>query len=154
MTATIRAHFYWLGMDREIREFCASCPECQIKKKTARRPVGHLPMRPPRSVTPWERVHVDGIGKWDFDVHIVLPKKTIKRSIQAITMICKASLWPEVVRVVNNKAWHIAKVFDNTWLCRYPRPKVVKFDNGNEFVDEGFQELLESYAIKGVPTMV
>ena len=66
-------------MDQEIKEFYAACPECKIKKKTARRPVGHLPMRPPRSVTPWERVHVDGIGKWDFDVHIVLPKKTVKK---------------------------------------------------------------------------
>ena len=98
MIATIRAHFYWPGMDREIKEYCSECPECQISKKTARRPVGHLPVRPPRSVTPWERVHIDGIGKWEFDVHIVLPKKTVKRSIQAITMICEASLWPEVAR--------------------------------------------------------
>ena len=154
MTATIRAHFYWLGMDRDIREYCSHCPDCQISKKTARRPVGHLPLRAPRSVTPWERVHVDGIGKWDFDVHIVLPKKTIKRSIQAITMICEASLWPEVARISCTKAWHVAKVFDHTWLCRYPRPKVVVFDNGKEFVGEEFQELLESYAIKAVPTTV
>ena len=69
-------------------------------------------------------------------------------------MICEISLWPEVARVANNKAWYIAKVFDNTWLCRYPRPKLVVFDNGNEFLGEEFQELLESYAIKGVPTMV
>ena len=154
MTATIRAHFYWRGMDKDIREFCAACPDCQINKKTARKPVGHLPLRPPRSVTLWERVHVDGIGKWDFDVHIVLPKKTVKRSIQAVTMICEASLWPEVARIQCNRAWHVAKVFNHTWLCRYPRSKEVIFDNGKEFVGEEFQELLESYAIKSVPTTV
>ena len=104
MTATLRAYFYWLGMDREIKEFCAKCPECQINKKTTRRPVGHLHMRPPRSVTLWERVHVDGIGRWEFDVHTVMSKKTITRCVQAITMICEASLWPKVARVSNFKA--------------------------------------------------
>ena len=97
---------------------------------------------------------MDGIGKWEFDVHIVLPQKTIKKSIQAITMICEASLWPEVARISSNKAWHVAKVFDHTLLCRYPRPKAVIYDNEKEFVGEEFQELSESYNIKGVSTTV
>ena len=154
MIATLRTHFYWTGMDREIKEFCAACPSCQIFKKTARRPVGHLPMRPPRSVVPWERVHVDGIGPWLIDVHILSPRKIVKRTLNAITMICEASLWPEVARSASGSAWHTAKLFDTTWLCRYPRPKAVIFDNGKEFVGEEFQELLESYAIRAVPTTV
>ena len=60
---TIRMHFYWFGMDREISKFCETCKECQINKKTAKRLVGHLQVRPARSVTPWERIHVNGIGK-------------------------------------------------------------------------------------------
>ena len=52
MTATIKMHFYWSGMDQDIKKFCGTCAECQISKKTARRLVGHLPVRPPRSVTP------------------------------------------------------------------------------------------------------
>ena len=39
-------------------------------------------------------------------------------------------------------------------MCRYPRPKVVVYDNGKEFIGEEFQELLESYNIRGVPTTV
>ena len=39
-------------------------------------------------------------------------------------------------------------------MCRYPRPKVVVYDNGKEFIGKEFQELLESYNIRGVPTAV
>jgi hypothetical protein len=49
---------------------------------------------------------------------------------------------------------HIAKLFDNNWLCRYPRPSAVIYDNGKEFTGGEFQELLDSYAIKHAPTTV
>ena len=43
--------------------------------------------------------------------------------------------------------------FDSHYLCRYPRPVEVVFDQGSEFKSE-FAELLLSYGIKAVPTTV
>ena len=69
-------------------------------------------------------------------------------------MICEATLWPEIARASNLTSGHIAKLFDTNWLYRYPRPQAVIYDNGKEFIGNKFQELLESYAIKSVPTTV
>ena len=41
---------------------------------------------------------------------------------------------------------NVSNIFDNEWLCRYPRPYYVIFDNGTEFGSD-FRELLESYSI-------
>ena len=43
--------------------------------------------------------------------------------------------------------------FDTHYLCRFPRPTEVVFDQGSEFKSE-FIELLLSYGIKAIPTIV
>ena len=154
MKAMIKANFYWKGMDANIENLVRNCPKCQIFKKTTVRPVGHVPVRESRSVAPWERVHVDCVGPWSVDVSIHESRKVIKRTILALMMICEATLWPEIVLVQNTKSWHVAHMFDSTWLCQYPRPVIVVFDNGGEFVVVEFEELLESYRMEGVPTTV
>jgi hypothetical protein len=47
-----------------------------------------------------------------------------------------------------------AKILDQTWFCRYPRPRRCISDNGNEFLGKEFQELLQSYGVKSVSTTV
>ena len=51
-------------------------------------------------------------------------------------------------------AFYIAKKVDSAWLCRYPRPDSIIFDNGGEFTGREFQELLCSYGIERLPTTV
>jgi transposase InsO family protein len=41
--------------------------------------------------------------------------------------------------------------FHNNWLCRYPRPIQVTFDNGSEFKSV-FKEMCDDLGIKGRPT--
>jgi transposase InsO family protein len=41
-------------------------------------------------------------------------------------------------------------LFNSKWLCHYPRPAKVIYDNGTKFTSQEFQELLESYGIKPV----
>jgi transposase InsO family protein len=41
--------------------------------------------------------------------------------------------------------------FHNNWLCRYPRPVQVTFDNGSEF-KSFFKEMCDSLGIKCSPT--
>ena len=47
----------------------------------------------------------------------------------------------------NKKSESIVTLFGNEWLSRYPRPRRVVHDNGNEFVGYEFQELLDNYGI-------
>ena len=40
------------------------------------------------------------------------------------------------------------------YLVWYPRPEYVVYDNGSEFIQWEFQEMLNSYGITPVPTTV
>ena len=48
----------------------------------------------------------------------------------------------------------IAQIFDNKWLCWYPRPCKVTYNTGGELSAFEFQELLQSYGIAQKPTTV
>jgi hypothetical protein len=54
------------------------------------------------------------------------------------------------VATKNKSSYHIRLPFDSEWLCRYPRPRRVMFDNGTEFTGGEFKELLDSYGIKAM----
>ena len=65
-----------------------------------------------------------------------------------------ATGWFEVAEIKDKTSEGTAKILDKTWFCRYPRPKRCISDNGNEFLGKEFQELLQSYGVKSVPTTV
>jgi len=114
-----------------------------------------IPLPVNTKVTPWEEVHVDLVGPWDvrFNITSVPGKATIEK-IHVLTVIDKATGWPEFIAICNKSSYHISILFDGEWLCHYPRPAKVVFDNGTEFTGQEFQELLISYGIKPVPTTV
>jgi hypothetical protein len=66
----------------------------------------------------------------------------------------KATGWPEFVAICNKTSYKIFMLFDGEWLCHFPRPARVTFDNRNEFLGQEYQELLSTYNIKAVPTKV
>jgi hypothetical protein len=82
------------------------------------------------------------------------PCKTSIEKIQALTIIDKATGWPEFIATRNKNSYHISILFDSDRLCRYPRPHRVIHDNGTEFTGSEFQELLTSYGIKAKSTTV
>ena len=47
----------------------------------------------------------------------------------------------------------VSQLFNSTWLCRYPCPRKVVFDNGSEFKQD-FTPLLKEFDIKLVLTSV
>ena len=102
--------------------------------------------------TPWKTVHVDLIGPWK--VSVTYEDGRIKEhEIQALTCIDAATGFCEIIAISNKTSFYISMKFDSHYLCRYPRPKEVVYDQGSEFKSE-FTELLLSYGIKGIPTTV
>ena len=92
------------------------------------------------------------IGPWK--IKCLRGQKRIALAVQAITMVDKATSWPEIVSAPTKDSDYISHLFDRTWLCRYPRPVKVVHDIGGEFTGFEFQEMLSSYGIKGVPITV
>ena len=154
LAETIRQTFYVRALDKLVKRHVTKCQICQESKVTAVQPVGKVPMWSERSSTPFDAVQVDCCGPWKIGVQCKRPKKTVTRKVHAVTIIDDAMAWPEVVQLEAKTAYHLAKKFDLQWLCRYPRPKMVIFDNGGEFIGKEFQELLCSYGIEQKPTTV
>jgi hypothetical protein len=155
MQATLKEHFYWPGVDADIDSLVRTCPTCQKCKLTAVKNFGKSPLPTNNKLTPWEEVHINLIGPWDvcYNSTFIPGKGTIEK-IQALTIIDKATGCPEFVAIQNKSSYHIAILFDSEWLCHYPRPARVAYDNGIEFVSHKFQEMLERYGIKSVATTV
>ena len=47
----------------------------------------------------------------------------------------------------------MSQLFNQTWLCRYPIPKRVRFDNRSEF-KKNFIPLLKDFVVKPKPTSI
>ena len=144
---TIRQHLIWPGLSADVATHVAACVQCQRCKK-ARKKYGHLPPKTFKD-DPWDTVCIDQIGPYT-----VINQHGRELTLNAMTMCDPATGWFEIVEVKDKKAITAAHVFDQVWLCRYPRPKFAIFDNESEFTGQEFQELLSSYGITPKPTTV
>jgi hypothetical protein len=104
----------------------------------------------PSKTFPWECLCVDLIGPYTLK-----GKDNLQIDFMALTMIDPASSWFEIAELpiverlcqqtVNSKelliadetfdktSERLAKLGNNTWLCRYPRCRHLIYDNGSEF---------------------
>jgi hypothetical protein len=153
---TIKQHFHWQTLSRDVKQFVQTCQTCQHYKQQCKN-YGHLPTKIQRNIEPWNEVHVDLIGPW------IIPqrpskspklsaKPDVKQPLQvlALTMINPSTNLLELIVVSDKESRTVARAFDRSWLCRYPRPLICLHDKGTEFTGIEFQELLQSYGIKAV----
>ncbi|OWY95652.1 Pol Polyprotein [Phytophthora megakarya] len=110
----------------------------QTRKRAKVHGYGKPPPRTLKTVDPFDIVHIDLIGPYDDGGY-------------GVTMIDQATRWLEIGIQADRQALTTAETFDREWLCRYPRPREVVYDNGKEFIGVEFEELLRSYGIKKKP---
>lgn len=151
---TIRQYFDWPGAVEQVKRHVKICSVCQKQKITGVKKYGKIPFPDSEesSVPPFHTVHVDMIGPWR--VYFKIVGKKVYKEVQALTIVDRATTWPEIIPTLNKESLVIAELFDKVWLCRYPRPNRIIHDNGNEFTGFEFQELCSSYGIAAVPTTV
>ncbi len=125
MEATLKIAFWWEGLARDVAYTVKTCPSCQ-KFKKVRKKYGKLPPKEAEEAIPWKQVNVNLIGP----LRVTMPSG--EYVLNALTMIDPAMGWFEVAEVSEHKAKTVAKVFDDTWLSHYPRPKEIGFDNGGK----------------------
>ena len=162
----------WKGMTTQSASFCRRCTICQ-KFKIRKRKYGHLPAKTVEQMEPWSTVHVDLIGPYSITINQFQPDGSIQMKdfqLTCMTMIDPVTGWFEIaeevpnyiVNDIKNKSTkttidktsaRISRLFDQTWLSRYPRPKKIVFDNGSEFKKD-FIPLLEDWSIKPVCTTI
>jgi hypothetical protein len=101
MQATIKESLYWPGLDAAVEKMVKKCQVCQQFKITAVRKYGKIPLPRNNSILPWEEVHVDLIGPWPVQYASPRnPSHTTIQKIQALTIVDKATGWPEFVGTI------------------------------------------------------
>jgi hypothetical protein len=70
---------------------------------------------------------LDLVGPWTVNTPI---GKTVLKAFIAIEL---ATCWFEIFEIYNKILETVMDVFHTQWLCCYPRPIQVIFDNGSEF---------------------
>jgi transposase InsO family protein len=145
---TIKQHFWWNSMQKDIIDYVSRCSTCQRSKKQ-RKKYGHLPIKVAET-NPWKTLCVDLIGPY-----------TIKRKgqeslrVQCCTMIDPATGWFEIASYDDKRSITIANIVEQTWLSRYPWPTQLIFDRGSEFMGHEFKQMItEDYGIKQKPITV
>jgi len=141
---TMALHLYNPTMRNRIEHIVSRCDTCQRSKQPMR---GHGETAPREAIThPWREVAVDLIGPWQVNIG------GYEVPFTALTIIDTATNLVELVRVDNKTAAHVALIFENTWLARYPRPLHVIHDQGGEFVGYHFQQMLRNHNIQSHTT--
>ena len=143
---TINMHFTHPKLRHLVQQHVSSCPIC-IKQKSSTKKYGLLPPST-KQYLPWECVHIDLFGPWTFTCNAGK-----EHQIKAVSIIDNGLRWVELHQYDSKRSEDISLIFDREWLCRYPRPKMVVFDNGTEFTSE-FHELLESYGVQAKATTI
>jgi hypothetical protein len=145
----------WKGMRPMIEKHVASCDSCQRNKLSNKKAHGKIPLTTAlRSKNPWDKVQVDYCGPWTIRYHNEVTGRISSFQIHLLSMFNICNGWPEFTRIDSANSIATAKAFNNTWLCRYPRPLECGYNNGKEFLGIEFQELLESYSIRSKPMTV
>jgi transposase InsO family protein len=93
-------------------------------------------------------VAVDLIGPWTLSIG------NRKLRFRALTIIDMVTNLVEIVRINKKTAAHVAMHFKNTWLSRYPRPLNCIHDQGGEFIQYEFTEMLDEHHINDRQTSV
>ncbi|KAL7465162.1 hypothetical protein ACHAXS_005488 [Conticribra weissflogii] len=152
---TISIHFGFPGSRNAVEKLVRTCDTCQRNKIIGKKAYGKIPLTPAlRDKEPWQVVHIDCTGPWDILYKSDITNKTITYKLNLLTITDACLGWTEFAVTKNKTAQHTAHLFNINWLCQYPCPQKVVYDNGSKFIGFKFQEMLESYGIQPVPTTV
>jgi hypothetical protein len=132
-------------MEAKVRQYVSQCLIC--KKSNISKKYGLLPEMD-LQCDPWEIIQIDLFGPWSFEDVDKVPHQ-----IQGLSTVDIATRWVELCPYISKRLEDIALLVDQTWFCRYPRPRIVIFDNNSEFSVE-YLELLQSYGVTAKSTTI
>ena len=143
---TLRQHYTWRGMEKQVKLFTKHCHACQLAKRGFRGR-GHIPIKDVET-EPWKDIAVDCAGPWEATVN------NQKVSFWTLTIIDVFTGWVEIIPIKTKKMEVIRDLVVQEWLRRYPRPSRCIFDAGGEFDNQEFRNLCTQWYFKPEPITV
>lgn len=137
----VRQGFYWVGIKRDVRQYCRQCDACTARKSTAGAP--KAPMREHMTETPMTRIAVDITGP--------LPETTNKHKY-ILVIGDYFTKWSEAIPLCNQEASTVARALVDHWICRWGSPYFIHSDQGRNFESELFQQIMVLFGVNKTRT--
>ncbi len=126
----ILRRFDWGGLNRDVDEHVAQCPECQMNKPMKLKPIKHL--KPIRTNAPNEMLQVDFLKMVRDDEGY----EYIVMMIDHFTKFCV----PYPVKKPDSRA--AVEAIMNGWIAHHGFPRVIHTDQGVQFESEIFKSMI------------
>lgn len=131
--------YFWPAMNRDVSEWTRKCIPCQ-KAKIQRHTKSPLSQYEPADRL--SHVHMDIIGP--------LPMSDNYR--YCLTMIDRATKWPEAYPMEDMSADSVTTTFYNGWISRFGCPNKITTDQGRQFESDMFNALSRRMGIQHTRT--
>lgn len=139
MAKLVARRFVWPGIERDCRTWARACLACQKVKvsRHTRTPFGKF-----EEAARFEHLHLDIVG----------PLPPSSGNTYVITMIDRATRWPEAVPTNDITAENVAAVVVRTWVARFGAPRRITTDQGRQFESQLFKQLAARLGIERIRT--
>jgi len=132
----IRDRYIWPNMERDIKNWCRECQECQSAKINRHTKPGFSFQVPVTGR--FQVVHVDIVGPLrPCQQH----NGNTSEARYLLTAIDRASRWVEAAPMSSITAETVASTFIEMWVSRYGVPLYIITDRGTQFESELFSQL-------------
>ena len=132
----ITQKFVWVGIKKEINDWCRQCIQCQRSKvhRNVKAPIQHANMPENR----FEHVNVDLVG----------PLPVSNGFTHLLTIVDRFTRWPEAIPLRETSARNVAKEFIANWIARFGMPLDITSDRGPQFTSQLWTSLAELLGTK------
>ncbi|KAK7605127.1 hypothetical protein V9T40_006985 [Parthenolecanium corni] len=129
------SRFVWPRIKSEVFNWAKACHGCQLSKigKRTKTPIGTF-----KPTQRFKHVHVDIVGP--------LPMSHGKKYL--MTMIDRATRWPEAIPMDDISAESVTKILYHTWIARFGVPENITTDQGRQFESKLFANLAKYIGAK------
>uniref|UniRef100_A0A3B1JAQ3 Gypsy retrotransposon integrase-like protein 1 n=1 Tax=Astyanax mexicanus TaxID=7994 RepID=A0A3B1JAQ3_ASTMX len=131
-----RQRFFWVHMDRDVREYVRHCQRCIVSK--AAEPEGRAPLENITSTRPLQLVC---IGFWSAE-------DASNKSIDVLVVTDHFSRLAHAFVCKNQSAKQVARVLWDKYFCVYGFPERIHSDQGASFENQLISELLRISGIR------
>lgn len=130
----ITTRYIWPSMKKDVSDWSRACDQCQRVKvhRHTKAPIANF-------------THVDRLAHLHVDIVGPLPISNNCRYL--LTMIDRATKWPEAYPIDEITAEKVANTLYENWIARFGCPATITTDRGTQFESELFNKLMHRMGI-------